>query len=143
MRTAGIGALVVTIVSAAGVCTLAQTTGSHNPPLVIRSLSGEDLYRFYCASCHGRSGQGDGPVALALKEAPPDLRLLARNNKGVFPRQRVESLVANDGTLRTPAHGSLEMPVWGPIFRGLDASDVMATIRISNVVQHIESIQER
>jgi mono/diheme cytochrome c family protein len=130
-------------VMATGVGALAQTAGASNPPLVIRSVSGEELYRFYCAPCHGPSGQGDGPVAAALKAAPPDLRLLARRNGGAFPRQRVEALVANDGTLRTPAHGSLDMPVWGPIFRGLDATDVMATIRIANVVQYLESIQAK
>ena len=143
MRTMGLRAIIVSIVTIAGTGAIAQTTGSTNPPLVIRSLSGEDLYRFYCAACHGQSGRGDGPVATALKETPPDLRLLARRSGGAFPRQRVEALVANEGALRTPAHGSLEMPVWGPIFHGLDASDVMATIRITNVVQYLESIQTK
>ena len=36
------------------------------PPLVIASLSGGDLFQFYCASCHGRDGKGDGPVAASL-----------------------------------------------------------------------------
>jgi mono/diheme cytochrome c family protein len=143
MRTLGVRALVFVALPAAGIVAIAQTTGSSNPPLVIRSLSGEELYRFYCATCHGPSGRGDGPVAVALKEAPPDLRLLAHRNGGAFPSQRVEALVANDGALRPPAHGSLDMPVWGPIFRGLDASDVMTTIRLTNIVQYLESIQAK
>ena len=45
---------------------------------------------FYCATCHGRDGKGNGPVAAALKVVPPDLTRLARDNGGAFPRKRVE-----------------------------------------------------
>jgi hypothetical protein len=34
------------------------------------------------------------------------------------------------------------MPVWGAIFRGLDPSDTMVEVRIGNLVQYLESIQE-
>lgn len=144
MRRSFIAALVsFGLLTAAGIGSFAQTTGSTNPPLVIHSLAGQDLFLFYCASCHGRQGGGDGPVAAALTTTPTDLRLLAKHNGGIFPRTRVERLVANDGSLRTPAHGSSEMPVWGPIFRGLDASEAMAAIRIANLVEYLESIQTR
>lgn len=119
----------------------AQTTGRQNPPLVIRSLAGRDLFEFYCATCHGRAGAGNGPVAPALKVTPPDLMLLARRNGGTFPRQRVEAFVTNDGDLLTPAHGNAEMPVWGPVFRGLDPSDALVKVRIANVVTYVESLQ--
>ena len=36
-----------------------QQTGRTPPPLLIPSMSGGDLFRFYCASCHGREGKGD------------------------------------------------------------------------------------
>jgi hypothetical protein len=52
-------------------------------------------------------------------------------------------LVTGDGSLGTPAHGSKEMPVWGPIFRGLDPRDTMNQMRIANIVAHIESMQAR
>jgi len=118
-----------------------QTTGPRNPPLVIRSLAGRDLFAFYCATCHGNKGTGEGPVAAALKSPPPDLTLLARRNGGTFPRQRVEAFVTNDRDVPTPAHGNSDMPVWGPIFRGLDRSDALVKVRIANVVTYIESIQ--
>ena len=120
---------------------LAQTTGPRNPPLVIRSLAGRDLFQSYCATCHGRDGKGNGPVVAALRVPPPDLTLLARHNSGTFPRERVEAFVTNDGNVPTPAHGSSEMPVWGPVFHGLDASDTLMRIRIGNVVEYIESFQ--
>lgn len=120
---------------------LAQTTGPRNPPLVIRSLAGRDLFEFYCAMCHGRDGKGNGPVVAALKVPPPDLTLIARRSGGSFPRQRVEEFVTNGGAVLAPAHGTSDMPVWGPVFRGLDPSDTRVKVRIANVVEYIESIQ--
>ena len=44
-----------------------QTVDRKIPDLVILSVAGKDLFEFYCASCHGRDGKGNGPVAPALK----------------------------------------------------------------------------
>ena len=122
-----------------------QSTGPKNPPLVISSMAGRDLFESYCASCHGRDGKGSGPVAPALKTSPPDLTTLTRRTGagGTFPRARVESFVTGTGDRLTPAHGSTEMPVWGPIFRGLDPRDATNKVRISNIVSYIESLQSR
>jgi hypothetical protein len=63
-------------------------------------------------------------------------------NGGVFPLERVTRLVDGGGV---PAHGSLEMPVWGDAFRagrgGLSADEVKA--RIEAIVRFLQSIQER
>ena len=90
-----VGLTLALSIGAAWSASLAQTTGSRNPPLVIESVAGNDVFAFYCASCHGRSGGGDGPVARSLKAPPPDLRLLARHNRGEFPRPRVETFVTS------------------------------------------------
>ena len=115
---------------------------SPTPPLVISSLYGRDLFQFYCATCHGRDAKGDGPVASSLKHQPPDLTTIAARNGSRFPRERIERFVSGDD-VSTSAHGSREMPVWGPIFRSLDPRDSLTRIRISNVVQFIESIQSK
>ncbi len=120
-----------------------QTTAPRNPPLVISSMSGRDLFEFYCASCHGRDGKGGGPVVSSLKSPPPDLTTIAQRSGGTFPRARVESLVAGDREWVTTVHGSREMPVWGPIFRGLDPRDTMNKVRIANIVRHIEAMQAK
>ena len=122
---------------------LAQTTGPRLPPLAIPSLAGRDLFEFYCATCHGRDGKGNGPVAAALKVPPRDLTRLARNNGGTFPRQQVETFINDEGRALVPAHGTPDMPVWGPIFRGLDSSDTLANVRIANVVDYIASMQAK
>ena len=115
-------------------------TGPANPPLIISSVSGRDLFEFYCASCHGRDGNGKGPVAPALRVPPPDLTRIAARNDGVFPKARVEALLTGDQNM-PPAHGSSDMPVWGPIFSALDSNDRMNRVRIANLVEFIASIQ--
>ena len=34
------------------------------------------------------------------------------------------------------------MPVWGAIFRGLDPNDTRTEIRIENLVEYLQSLQE-
>ena len=137
------GALVaLALMSGRGVGFAGQQTGRTPPPLLIPSMVGADLFRFYCATCHGREGKGDGPVASALNRRPPDLTTIARRNGGRFPADRVEAFVTGDRE-PTLAHGSADMPVWGPIFQALDTQDRMNRIRIENVVAFIESIQAK
>jgi len=77
------------------------------PPLVPESLVGSLSFDLYCASCHGRFGRGDGPTAAALKTRPADLTMLARSNRGAFPRERVLAFI--EGSARAAGHGSPEM----------------------------------
>ena len=112
------------------------------PTLVLPSMSGRDVYAYYCVSCHGRNGRGDGPVAAALKTPPANLTRLAADNGGRFPADRVRAFVAH-GRVDIPAHGSPEMPIWGPIFQLLDRSDTIAQTRLDNVVAYIQSIQAK
>src|SRR5579864_7586717 len=96
-RITALGQRMVAVLTVSGVpvVAFAQTTPQPNPPLVIRSLTGGDLFQFYCATCHGKDGKGHGPVAAALKIPSPDLTLLQRRNRGAFPRERVEAFVTN------------------------------------------------
>jgi mono/diheme cytochrome c family protein len=112
------------------------------PTLLMESVDGGDAFARFCASCHGRGGKGDGPVAQALRYRPTDLTQLARRNDGVFPTARVRAvLLGYENPLI--AHGDSEMPVWGVIFRQLDTSDTHAAIRIENLVGYLEKLQER
>jgi len=72
-------------------------------------------YESACATCHGLSGKGDGPVAPHLTARTPDLTILARDNRGVYPFDRVLKTI--DGTVELKSHGTRQMPVWGRIFR--------------------------
>ena len=119
----------------------APTQRPPTPPLVIASLSGADLFQFYCSSCHGRGGKGDGPVAASLKRPPPDLMTIAARHDGHFPSDEIRRYVAGDDD-RRGAHGSPEMPVWGPIFYSLEPKDRLTRIRLENLVRYIETLQK-
>jgi mono/diheme cytochrome c family protein len=114
--------------------------GATLPSLTIDSLTGRDSFDRYCASCHGPSGRGDGPVASALKTRPADLTTLSRRNGGTFPRQQLVAYV--DGSNRPlAAHGPTDMPVWGAAFRGLESNEARVRVRIDNLAAYIESLQ--
>jgi len=138
-------ALLFTIVVAIAVAVPAVIQGRQVaiPSLVIPSLYGRDLYAFYCASCHGRDAKGEGPVSPALKAAPPDLTRIAIGNGGVFPRARIEAIVSGRADPPLPVHGTREMPVWGPIFDGLDRNESANRARIASIVDYLDSIQVR
>jgi mono/diheme cytochrome c family protein len=108
-----------------------------------RLLEGEQLFKGYCAPCHGRTGKGDGPVVQALKTVPADLTLIAQRNGGTFSREEVARSI-EEGTPTLWAHGSKDMPVWGPIFSSLALGSYKPmNPRVEDVVTFLESIQSR
>ena len=108
------------------------------PPL-IRSVEGPDLYRAYCASCHGQDGKGNGPAASAMKATVPDLTVIAKNNGGKFPVARVQRIILGQGMIAS--HGSREMPVWGPVFHQIEVDVDRGNVRLDNLVKYLESLQ--
>lgn len=140
MRAEGVG-LILSVLVVGALSAQHQTLSPGGPALVPDSLTGSTSFDLYCASCHGRTGQGDGPVASALRIRPADLTQLARRHDGTFPREQVRAYVEGTGR-QPPAHGTSEMPVWGPTFRGLESSDARVRVRLDNLVAFIESLQQ-
>lgn len=126
---------------------LAGASPQNKPPArthdqsAILPLDGSKIFSNYCASCHGVNGSGDGPVASALKGKVPDLTTLARRNGGKFPAVRVRGIIAGDE--RYAAHGSREMPVWGPIFHQIEYDRDLGYVRLQNVTEYLGSIQQK
>ena len=133
--------VLVAIAVIAGLATAsAQQRQTEPRSWLLPSLYGVDNFHAYCSPCHGRDGTGNGPVARALKKAPPDLTTIMARHNGVFPRGEIRAFIAN-GSPDIPAHGSSEMPVWGPTLHALDSSDRVADVRIANIVEYLKSIQ--
>jgi len=101
-------------------------------------LSGKEMFKSYCASCHGEDAKGNGPVAPALKVSPPDLTTLAKRNNGKFPTDYVNTVIVHG--VNTPAHGTAEMPIWGPVFVGLN-DQRMVILHVSRLSEYLETIQ--
>jgi len=121
--------------------------GAQNPPNVKKvpvkstsAASGQQMFNNYCATCHGKEGRGDGPVATALKKTPADLTSLTSRNNGKFPDLEVYHAILGDGMIA--AHGSKEMPVWGDVLKSLDSdTDSMVKLRIANLTSYIKSLK--
>jgi mono/diheme cytochrome c family protein len=114
----------------------------HVPAPMTSATSGKEMFKSYCASCHGPSAKGDGPAAAALKSAPRDLTLLTKSNSGKFPSERVMSIMRGQATVT--AHGNRDMPVWGPVFWHISQgheSEVQQ--RIVNLTRYIETLQAK
>lgn len=75
---------------------------------------GQKEFEMRCGICHGMDAKGDGVFAQALKVAPPDLTVLAKNNGGVFPAERISGAI--DGRMEIASHGPRDMPIWGMRF---------------------------
>lgn len=104
--------------------------------------SGKTMFKQYCASCHGADGKGRGPATPRLNTRVPDLTTLTKRHDGKFPFEYVESVLRFGPGLS--AHGSSEMPVWGPIFQYLENYNESAVRqRIRNLCEYIESVQQK
>jgi len=106
-------------------------------------FSGGDLFKTYCASCHGLSAKGDGPLAASMKKAPPDLTLFAERNGGEYPSELVRKII--DGRQPLAGHGGPDMPVWGDAFKRSHggSSEEAVGARIDALVRHLAGLQVR
>jgi len=109
---------------------------------LIYSVKGPDLFHAHCAACHGVGGKGDGPAAVALKTKPADLTVQAKNNGGKFPLEQVQKFVAGDDP-SLQSHGSRDMPVWGPIFHQIENDQDFGNVRLQNLIQYLQTIQQK
>ena len=106
------------------------------------ATSGKEMFEAYCAACHGKEGKGDGPVAPSLKVPPADLTDLSRRNSGKFPPLQVAKTIT--GPVGTSAHGSREMPIWGPVFTSMShGHESEVRQRIANLTDYVKSLQQK
>jgi mono/diheme cytochrome c family protein len=111
---------------------------SFNPAAAI---AGEAVFKTYCATCHGRGGEGDGPLADSLRVRPPDLTQFARREKGRFDAERAHRII--DGRNPVKGHGGSDMPIWGDAFKSSREgySEEKVAERIDALVNYLASIQ--
>jgi mono/diheme cytochrome c family protein len=110
------------------------------PAPLIDSIQGPDLFKAYCASCHGAGAKGDGVMTASLKVKPSDLTRIAARNGGTFPLMRMERIISGE-ELPPTGHGSSQMPVWGPIFSHVDRDQDLGRVRIDNLARYLRNIQ--
>lgn len=114
------------------------------PAADFEDYSGKQLYMRFCASCHGETGAGDGPVSESFTVMVPALTLLVRRHGGEFPYDRLHEII--DGRAVVVVHGTRYMPVWGYEFwveQGADSEAEIDTAEMVNrLVNYLASIQQ-
>jgi cytochrome c553 len=131
--------IVVGLLLFAGVVSAQQKPRIEQAPIErLPATDAKEMFASYCTPCHGKEGRGDGPAAAALKRVPADLTTLASRNAGKFPDLRVRRYI--EGADEVAAHGTRDMPVWGPLFRSL--SPDTAALRVAALTEYIKSIQK-
>jgi hypothetical protein len=140
-----VGGVTVMAVIAGVIVSGAGTRGQDQPQIKtvpckpIVSVEGKDTFGAYCAVCHGTDAKGQGPAAPALKGPVPDLTMIAKRH-GKFDAIAMERVVS--GADKVPsAHGTVGMPIWGPLFKTADSDPGVAKLRIQNLVKYLQSIQ--
>jgi mono/diheme cytochrome c family protein len=110
--------------------------------------AGEIEYQQACASCHGASGKGDGPVASFMSVGVPDLTQISADNDGKFPFQDLMEMIDGRYADRQPGPHGTTMPVWGDRFM-MDSghedaveNEINTLGRISSLVYYIYGLQE-
>jgi mono/diheme cytochrome c family protein len=101
--------------------------------------TGADLFREFCAVCHGADAKGNGPAAEALKTRPSDLTLISRQNANKFPLLHVQRIIGGEDVVA--AHGNRDMPTWGDMFKSISADSTFAEMRVRALVDYLQKIQ--
>jgi len=107
-------------------------------------------FRDNCASCHGMTGKGDGPMRSSLVKPPADLTTIAQRNGGQFPQEQIGEVIDGRWLGDAGPHGSREMPVWGQVFKkramtrpgdSARTAEWSAQDRITSLLKYLEDIQ--
>jgi len=113
------------------------------PDPFLNPQTGAQLFRVYCAGCHGTTARGDGPVSDIINVKVPDLTRISSRNGGVFPDEKIYRIV--DGQSEMPSHGRRQMPIWGYEFFGAEGDDEsehkQASERVDSVVKYLRELQ--
>jgi len=137
-----VAAIVVALVTLAPAQDQTKTEIKHVPIKQTSPASGAEMYKTYCAVCHGTDGKGNGPAAEALKVPPTDLTVLAVKNGGKYPALRISAILRGEEVLA--AHGTKDMPIWGNLFwsvSGGHSGEVQQ--RVTNLNKYLESMQKK
>jgi mono/diheme cytochrome c family protein len=106
--------------------------------------TGAEVYRTYCASCHGTAARGRWSARKRDEEEACEPH--GRSPSGTAGRSRAEMVFKTiDGQQPVRGHGGPDMPVWGDVFmRSRDAGDAeRVKAVIQSLVEFLDSIQLR
>ena len=84
---------------------------------------GKVLYDFYCQSCHGKEGKGDGLNAFTLSPPPSDLTLTKTTSK---TDEQLKIIIGKGSDINKKAGA---MPPYGLTLKDYQIKDIVSYIR--------------
>jgi len=158
-RSARLAALMLALLAVAPAAWSQQVPVKKLTFRAVASVNGKDLFKAYCAYCHGDDGKSHGPEAAVLRVPPADLTSIAARNGGKFEASAVEDKIngwklvprtITEMSARTEAMNTGKeaenvpvMPLFGPLFARLYPQEVRdRQIRMANLVRYVKSLQE-
>ena len=122
--------------SAALFAFLAMIAGASlaNPP---PAYEGRRLYVSYCQLCHGVGGNGDGPLAKAMKISPADLTTTVRSRSDTI----LMKIISGEGRQTVTGRDrhnllSKAMPEWKDVFSESQIKALIAYLRFLGRTKH-------
>ena len=107
---------------------------SADPPA---AYEGRRLYVSYCQLCHGGSGKGDGPLAIAMDIRPADLTTTVRSRSDTI----LTRIITGEGRQTITGrdrHNLLSeaMPEWKDVFSATQVEALIAYLRFLSRSRH-------
>lgn len=97
----------------------------HKSPLPPAAQRGGELYAYYCAPCHGKTGEGDGFNSFQL--TTPPAKHVDATLMDTLSDTDMERVIKRGG----PALGQApQMPPWGGVLTNPQVADLVAFIRV-------------
>jgi cytochrome c oxidase cbb3-type subunit 3 len=96
----------------------------HRQPPLGEASHGATIYADYCWTCHGKSGKGDGPIAMAYQPRPRDL-----TDRAYMSSRTDDDLYNAISQGGAAVERSVAMPGWGQVLPLQDIWDLVAYIR--------------
>lgn len=100
-------------------------------------ISAAQIFAENCASCHGANATGG--KASSQKPAP-DLTILKRDAKGVFPGSRVADAI-RFGRSRSEHGGDRRMAIWAKVFHA-ECGPAYSRRAVVKLTKYIEELQK-
>ena len=101
------------------------------------AYEGRRLYASYCQLCHGPSGKGDGPLAIAMKISPANLKTTVRSRSDTI----LTKIITGEGRQTITGrdrHNLLSeaMPEWKDVFTESQVKALIAYLRFLGRSKH-------
>jgi len=96
----------------------------HRTSLTREELRGKALYEYYCALCHGKTGNADGFNSYNV--SPPPAKHTDTTLMATLSNTQIQKIIREGG----PSIGrSPQMPPWGNVLTDQEIADLTAFIR--------------